>query len=132
MERPRMRISGPTFDAADGIGLAEFYERLLGWPIVDKAGTPEHGWAKIQSPDGNTKFEFQGLQDYVPPVWPNAEGEPQMMIHLDISVEDLDAAVEWAVHCGATVAEHQPRPWAHRVLVDPEGHPFCLAVGRVE
>jgi hypothetical protein len=33
VERPEMRVSGPTFDAADPIALAEFYERLLGWPI---------------------------------------------------------------------------------------------------
>ena len=34
MDRPSMRVSGPTLDAADPIALAEFYERLLGWPIV--------------------------------------------------------------------------------------------------
>lgn len=29
-----MRITGPVLDAADPIGLASFYERLLGWAIV--------------------------------------------------------------------------------------------------
>jgi len=33
-----MRVSGLTFDAAAPIALAEFYERLLGWPIVRREG----------------------------------------------------------------------------------------------
>lgn len=33
-----MRVSGPTLDSADPLGLAAFYERLLGWPIVRKEG----------------------------------------------------------------------------------------------
>ena len=131
MERPRMRISGPTIDARDGIGLAEFYERLLGWPIVERFGTPDNGWAKVRSPDGITKIEFQGLADYEAPAWPNTPGEQQMMIHLDITVEDLDDAVAWALECGARLAENQPRRGAHRVMLDPEGHPFCLALGTV-
>ena len=48
-----------------------------------------------------------------------------MMVHLDFEVPDLEAGVEWAIACGATLAEHQP-PDDGRVLFDPEGHPFCL------
>ena len=48
-----------------------------------------------------------------------------MMIHLDIAVEDLDAAVAWARESGATLAEHQPQDRV-RVVLDPAGHPFCL------
>jgi len=36
MARPRMRITGPVLDCADPIGLARFYEQLLGWPIVER------------------------------------------------------------------------------------------------
>jgi len=50
MERPTMRISGPTFDSPDPIALAEFYERMLGWAIVRREGPrpgnpPTDGWA---------------------------------------------------------------------------------------
>ena len=48
-----------------------------------------------------------------------------MMIHLDIGVADLTSAVSWAVAQGARVAEHQPQHDV-RVMLDPEGHPFCL------
>jgi hypothetical protein len=48
-----------------------------------------------------------------------------MMAHLDIGVADLATGVEWAVSCGAREADRQPQPGV-RVMLDPEGHPFCL------
>jgi len=48
-----------------------------------------------------------------------------MMLHLDISVEDLDTGVAWALRSGATIAGHQPQEDV-RVMLDPAGHPFCL------
>jgi hypothetical protein len=59
------------------------------------------------------------------PVWPEVEGSQQMMMHLDIEVEDLPAAVEHAVELGATEAGFQPQDNV-RVMLDPAGHPFCL------
>ena len=47
------------------------------------------------------------------------------MLHFEIKVDDLDAAVAHAVELGARVAEHQPQPRV-RVMLDPAGHPFCL------
>ena len=130
-----MRISGPVLDAADAIGLAAFYERLLGWTMTEREGPrpgypPEDGWARIVSPSGHLKIEFQWDRYYTPPVWPTAPGEQQMMIHLDIAVADLERGVEWAIEAGATVAEHQPQADV-RVMLDPEGHPFCLFPGDV-
>jgi catechol 2,3-dioxygenase-like lactoylglutathione lyase family enzyme len=123
MDRPSMRVSGPTLDAADPIALAEFYERLLGWPIVRR----EAGWAMLRAPDGSSKIEVQHEPRYRRPVWPAVEGEQLMMVHLDIGVADLDAGLEWALGQGALVADHQPQDDV-RVMLDPEGHPFCLFV----
>jgi len=128
--RPRMQVTGPVLDAADAVGLAKFYEQLLGWPITELEGPrpgypPEDGWAKVRSPAGDLKIEFQYEQHYKPPVWPPVPGEQQMMIHLDIQVDDLEAGVAWAVAAGATVADHQPQQDV-RVMLDPAGHPFCL------
>ena len=130
MSGPRMVITGPVLDAADPVGLARFYERLLGWNMVEcegpRPGYPDaDGWAKLRSPAGDMKIEFQREQHYVPPTWPPVPGQQQMMMHLDIGVEDLDAGVEWAVDAGATVAQHQPQEGV-RVMLDPAGHPFCL------
>jgi catechol 2,3-dioxygenase-like lactoylglutathione lyase family enzyme len=127
-----MRIVGPVLDTADAEGLARFYERLLGWPIVElegpRPGYPaEDGWAKLRSPSGDTKLEIQWEQHYTPPAWPAVPGEQQMMIHLDIEVDDLAAASAHAVAAGAVLAEFQPQEHV-RVFLDPVGHPFCLWV----
>jgi predicted enzyme related to lactoylglutathione lyase len=126
MERPRIRLRGPVVDApaTEALDLASFYERLLGWPVIESAPV---GWARLESPDGQ-KIEIQGSADYARPTWPNEPGAQQMMLHLDLATDDLDAAVAWAVEAGATVAEHQPQPGV-RVMLDPAGHPFCLFRG---
>ena len=130
MTRPRMQITGPVLDAADPVALARFYERLLGWTMVECEGPragypPEDGWAKLRSPAEDLKIEFQWEQHYVAPTWPPVPGEQQMMVHLDIEVDDLDAGVSWALDAGAVLADHQPQEGV-RVMLDPAGHPFCL------
>ena len=50
-----------------------------------------------------------------------------MQVHLDIEVDDLDAASALARELGATLAEFQPQEDV-RVHLDPAGHPFCLWV----
>lgn len=49
-------------------------------------------------------------------------------LHLDIVVEDLDAAVDRAVAAGATLEQRVPdRVWGRlAMLADPFGHGFCL------
>jgi hypothetical protein len=118
-----MEITGPVLDADDPVGLAEFYSRMLGWPIVEQEGPrpgfPEaDGWAKIRDPEARMKIEFQWDADYVAPTWPTVTGDQLMMMH-------LDDGVAWAIECGATVAAHQPQDGV-RVMLDPAGHPFCL------
>ncbi len=116
-----MRISASVLGAPEPRVLAEFYEHLLGWNIA----VAEPGWVMLKPPDGGTGLSFQLEDEYVPPVWPGAAGEQQMMVHLDIAVEDLDAGVAWAQDAGASLAEFQPQADV-RVMLDPAGHPFCL------
>lgn len=79
----------------------------------------------MRSPDGGTGLSFQSEPWYEPPVWPERDGLPEKMLHLDLWVDDLDVAVTHAVAVGATLAEFQPQEDV-RVLLDPAGHPFCL------
>lgn len=128
--RPTIRPAGPVLDASRPRELAAFYAELLGWPIRRMEGPrpgnpPDDGWAILGPADRSTKIEVQWDPHYVPPVWPSEPGAPLMMIHLDFGVDDLEAAVAWAIRCGATEAEHQPQEDV-RVMLDPEGHPFCL------
>ncbi|HEX2293893.1 MAG TPA: VOC family protein [Actinomycetota bacterium] len=115
---------GAVLDCPDASALAHFYAGLLGWRVAKD----EPGWAAVSPPEGVAYLGFQTSPEYVPPVWPPAEGEQQMMMHLDIEVDDLAAAVEDAVAAGARVAEHQPQE-SVRVMLDPAGHPFCLYLG---
>ena len=58
------------------------------------------------------------------------DGEQQKQLHLELGVDDLESAVALAVSCGAAEAPHQPPdrdPASLRVVLDPAGHPFCLA-----
>ncbi|MCI0439895.1 MAG: VOC family protein [Chloroflexi bacterium] len=126
MTQPRMRISATVLDAPDARALASFYERLLGWDRI----TDEPGWVMLRPPSGGTGLSFQSEPNFVPPVWPSVKDEQQMMTHLDIAVEDLEAGVAWALSAGARLADFQPQQHV-RVMLDPVGHPFCLFPGPV-
>lgn len=89
-----------------------------------RPGEPsEAGWAQLKTENLTLNFEYE--QWWTPPVWPAEPGGQGATQHLDLWVDDLDAAVAWATECGATVAGVQPQD-AVRVMFDPHGHPFCL------
>lgn len=113
---------GVVLDARNGPELARFYERLLGWQILDE---DESGATLAPSDNAGFNLGFETEEKYVRPVWPTEDGKPQMSMHLDIEVEDLDNAVAYAVGIGAEVASYQPQETV-RVMLDPAGHPFCL------
>lgn len=122
--RTRTQWWGTVLDAPDGPALARFYERLLGWTIFNES----EGWADLApSQDAGYNLAFATEPNYARPVWPTDPGKPQMSMHLDIEVDDLDEAIVYAVECGAELAEHQPQERV-RVMLDPAGHPFCLYV----
>jgi predicted enzyme related to lactoylglutathione lyase len=120
---PQLALTATVLDAPDAHALADFYHRLLGWPI----GTDEPDWVTLRPPGGGPGLSFQTESAYVRPTWPAGPGDQQMMMHLDIEVDDLTAAGAHAVAGGAVLAEYQPQTDV-RVYVDPAGHPFCLWV----
>jgi catechol 2,3-dioxygenase-like lactoylglutathione lyase family enzyme len=116
-----MTLTGIVLDAPDANELAAFYTRLLGWVAIQD----EPGWVRLGAPGGGTGLSFQTDSAYVRPVWPAGPDDQQMSVHLDIQVEDLDAAGAHAEKAGAVQAEFQPQDDV-RVYLDPDGHPFCL------
>ncbi|HEY3087182.1 MAG TPA: VOC family protein [Jatrophihabitantaceae bacterium] len=112
---------GTAIEAPDPEALAAFYSALLDWPVVHE----EPGTAIVKPPQDGVYIVFQRAEDYARPVWPPAPGEQRAMIHFDIEVNDLEAAVADAEALGARVADFQPQDHI-RVLLDPAGHPFCL------
>lgn len=127
-----MQLGAVTIAAARPRMLAHFYSSLLGWPYVREeepgpGAPPDAGYALVCPPDGVVEpaLNFEYDPHYRPPAWPSVDGQQTTTQHLDVGVDDLDSAVAWAIECGATLADVQPS--AHlRVLIDPDGHPFCL------
>jgi predicted enzyme related to lactoylglutathione lyase len=111
----------PSFviDCPDAGALAAFYGKLLDWKVETSPG-----WADIRADYGQC-ISFQQVEPYTPPQWP-AQEVPQQM-HLDVIVDDLDAAEAAVLELGAAKHEHQPGT-TFRVFLDPAGHPFCLCV----
>ncbi len=116
---------GIVLNAPDARALAYFYRDLFGWPLADD--TPE--WCTIRVPGAPANLAFETEDLYERPIWPATSGKQQMMLHLDIGVSDLGAAVKDAVELGAALPDHQPQDDV-RVLLDPAGHPFCLYIDR--
>jgi catechol 2,3-dioxygenase-like lactoylglutathione lyase family enzyme len=120
--RTKTQWWGVVLDAPDPRELAHFYQRLLGWRIFNEADD----WVDLApSEDAGYNLAFQKEERYVRPVWPAADGQPQMSLHLDIAVDDLEQAVAHALGAGAELAAFQPQEKV-RVMLDPAGHPFCL------
>lgn len=112
----------PSFvlDCDDPGRLAEFYGAVLDW-----TPTSDDGWGEVRNAAGDRCISFQRVEHYRPPQWPGQDVPQQ--VHMDVIVDDLDAAESAVLELGATKAEHQPGT-TFRVYLDPAGHPFCLCV----
>ena len=119
--RPSLRLATICIDCADAHAMADFYGRLLGWDVTFR----EQNWALMRDPAGGTGLSFQAEPGYRAPTWPEQPGGQDKMLHLDIKVDDLEAATAHALASGARLADHQPQARV-RVLLDPADHPFCL------
>ena len=121
----KIKMYSFTVDSKDPHELAKFYAELLKWEtlLIDE----EYA---IVYPPGTLQGAYPGITfqrnlEYKPPVWPQEPEAQQQMAHLDFAVNDLKKAVQYAIHCGATIADEQfSDNW--RVMLDPAGHPFCL------
>lgn len=110
------RLAMLTLDATEVEPLARFWSAVLAWPIV--ARTEEY--AMLTGP--SHALGIGAIPDHRRPSWPD-DGHKQF--HLDLAVEDLEAAAARCVELGAVRVDPQPgETWI--VLQDPAGHPFCL------
>ena len=114
------RYPSIVLDCPDPGALATFYGAMLDWKVELSSG-----WAEVRAYYGQC-ISFQQVEAYLPPSWPTQETPQQ--VHLDVIVDDLDAAEAAVLALGATRHAHQPGT-TFRVFLDPAGHPFCLCVG---
>jgi len=113
-----IQFDGIVIDCPDDMLLMRFYHQLTGMEIQHVDDTfPEihaHGVSLL----------FQRVEGYHPPTWPTQERGQQ--IHLEFVTDDIEAAVAHAESIGATRAPAPPEDDS-AVMLDPAGHPFCLA-----
>jgi len=109
------RMHHLILDCPDPAALAAFYADLLGQPITYRS--PDF---VVVSRDTTTSgLAFQRAPDHRPPTWPEPDVPQQM--HLDVMVDDLEAASTAVIALGA-----RPLSPGDHVFADPAGHPFCL------
>jgi hypothetical protein len=113
------RLPLTVIDCPDPGALARFYGAMLDWKVDVSADR-----ASVCGGDGQC-ISFHRVVDYAPPTWPTQE-RPQQM-HLDMLVDDLDAAEAVVIDLGATRHPDQPDT-SFRIFLDPAGHPFCLCL----
>lgn len=110
------RLHHIVVDCPDPGALAGFYSRLLGLPVTYDDGA----FAVVSTDDTTSGLAFQRVDHFVPPAWPDPASPQQM--HLDVMVDDVDAAGPLVLALGAT---RLPASGDGHVYADPVGHPFC-------
>jgi catechol 2,3-dioxygenase-like lactoylglutathione lyase family enzyme len=124
MATPVGFLGSISIDCPDPDALAPFYRGLLG--LQEAFATPDRGVVSLSG--AGPMLTLMRVDTYVAPSWPGGPQHQQM--HLDVAVDDVDAAVSAAIALGASEASHQPAPDQWRVMIDPVGHPFCLSAVR--
>jgi catechol 2,3-dioxygenase-like lactoylglutathione lyase family enzyme len=117
------RLEKTVLDCPDPQALGRFYAEVLGMQVLED----DPRWVVIGREPGMRELAFQRADPWVPPRWPDPD-HPQQA-HLDIHVDDVDAAEEAVLLLGARRRTGSPED-GYRVFEDPAGHPFCLVHGR--
>ncbi|WP_336659404.1 VOC family protein [Leucobacter sp. USHLN153] len=115
-EQPIATLHSVVLDCPDPAALAEFYRKILGGSVTADGDD----WVDLVSDGPGAQLAFQESPGYIAPVWPGDDGDQQ--VHLDVAVEDLEAAHNALLAIGA---EHLESHDTFRVYRDPVGHPFC-------
>jgi catechol 2,3-dioxygenase-like lactoylglutathione lyase family enzyme len=113
-----VRVASVVVNCVDVDRQVDFWRSLLGvdeYHRVDDAFV----WLQPQQPNG-VKLAFQQVVDPTP---------GRRRLHLDCSVDDLDAAeVRIRGLGGAHLEDHEVEGYAWKVMADPEGNEFCIGV----
>jgi catechol 2,3-dioxygenase-like lactoylglutathione lyase family enzyme len=116
------RLEKTVFDCPDPRALAAFYATVLGMRVNEDS----EDWVVIGAEPGARQLAFQRTTRWIAPSWPDPHGSQQL--HLDIRVEDVEAAERTVLALGARRLRGE-RESGFRVFADPAGHPFCLVFG---
>ncbi|WP_073950321.1 VOC family protein [Streptomyces kebangsaanensis] len=110
----RAQLRQIVVDCREPKTLVRFWAQLLGGDPVDRA----RGWSHVEPP-GFARLAFQPVPE---------SRAAKNRLHLDIAVDDIEAATAEAVRLGAvkvgeTVTDDQG---SFQAMLDPEGNEFCF------
>ena len=115
------KLRSVVMDTRDPRALAGFWAGVLGGDVDAEDG--DDTWVVLTDPTGR-RLAFQLSPDHEPPRFPDTRGSQQF--HLDVFVDDVDAAEADVLALGATRVPDAIGEDDFRVYRDPAGHPFCL------
>jgi catechol 2,3-dioxygenase-like lactoylglutathione lyase family enzyme len=110
-----------VFDAADLAAESGFWAGVL-----DGTVKADDDWHMVFVGD-DPRVGVQLAPNHVAPDWP--DGTPPQQIHIDLWVDNYEAAHKRVMSLGAKVlkeAHGLDTPDNFQVYADPAGHPFCL------
>lgn len=116
------QLRSVVFDCARPRALADFWAGVLGGTVTQE----EPDWVVLTAPSGR-RLAFQLSPEHEPPRFPDPHASQQ--IHLDVAVDDIEAAQAQVLQLGATRVADAAGEDDFRVFLDPAGHPFCLVFG---
>ena len=119
-----------VFDAADIDAESHFWAGLLGGEVHR-----DPNWHSIVV-GGEWVLGVQRTPNHLPPQWPTSTPQQQQQqVHLDLHVDDLEAAGRLAVELGGRQLQAPMRPDDNpegdemfAVYASPAGHPLCFGV----
>lgn len=113
------RWSGVTIDCADPLRMSQFWGALLGIEPSREHGD-DPGWATLGSRSGPTpRLTFQRVPE---------PKSTKVRIHLDVQVDDVEAGRRQVENLGGRWSgiRHDYDEGVVLVMLDPEGHEFCM------
>ncbi len=102
-------------DAPDPAASAEFWSAVLGLPVTYRS----EDFVVVSQDTTTSGWAFQRAPGLTAPTWPDPQVPQQ--VHLDVMVDDVEAADDAVRRLGARPLDADAHVWA-----DPAGHPFCL------
>ena len=116
-----------VFDAFDLEAESSFWAGLLGGSVHR-----DRDWHSIVV-DGEWVMAVQRVPHHMAPDWPH--GPQQQQVHVDLHVDDLQAADRLALELGGRQLQPAARPAdspdgdeMFAVYASPAGHPFCFGI----
>lgn len=102
-------------DCPDPMVAARFWSAVLGEPVT----YADEDFVVVSADTTTSGMAFQRAPGNPAPTWPDP-AVPQQL-HVDVMVDDLDAADDAVLALGA-----RRLAGGEHVYADPAGHPFCL------